>query len=378
MDQDQRDKQWERLSWQSVVKFLLGVAGIATALFLLWYFSDVVIYILVSAVLAVMFRPLVNYLSKINVGGRVLSRGVAAAVTLLVIWLLFGALFSAMMPLIFTKLYQLTNLDVSSVLSSIEEPILYLQHYVQDRFALPASDFSINDMLVKWIGDNIDIATLNGAFSSVVGVMLSLVIAFFSISFITFFFLKDDNLFLVMVTSIFPDKYAQSVERAMNSVSYLLSRYFVGLLCESAMIATAVSVVMICFGMRPNDAFFMGIVMGVMNVIPYAGPFLGACFSLALGVITPIAALGVGYTVLVIAVSLAVIKGIDDFVLQPTLYSERVKAHPLEVFIVILLSGYVAGVVGMLLAIPSYTVLRVFAKEFFSQFSLVQKLTKEL
>ena len=54
------------------------------------------------------------------------------------------------------------------------------------------------------------------------------------------------------------------------------------------------------------------------------------------------------------------------------------KAHPLEVFLVILIAGNVAGITGMLLAIPSYTVLRVLAKEFFSEFALVQKLTQNI
>ncbi|MDE7123843.1 MAG: AI-2E family transporter, partial [Alistipes sp.] len=75
---------------------------------------------------------------------------------------------------------------------------------------------------------------------------------------------------------------------------------------------------------------------------------------------------------------LLILKGMDDFVLQPTLYSERVKAHPLEIFLVILIAGSVAGILGMLLAIPSYTVLRVFAKEFFSQFRLVRQLTDKI
>ena len=81
---------------------------------------------------------------------------------------------------------------------------------------------------------------------------------------------------------------------------------------------------------------------------------------------------------IVICCTLFCIKGFDDFVLQPTIYSERVKAHPLEIFLVILMAGYMAGIVGMLLAIPSYTVLRVLAKEFFSEFALVQKLTQNI
>lgn len=366
------------LTLQGVIRFVVGFVTVGIALFLLWYFSDVVIYILISAVLAIMFRPMVNALSRIKIKHRVLARGVAALITLLVIWALFALLFSLLVPLVFSKVYQLTNVDFNSVLSSIQEPILYVQHYFQNLLSLPESDVNVGESLIQWGRSVFDLSTINGAFSSIISLVASSIIAFFSISFITFFFLKDENLFFAMVSSMFPSKYDENVMRALNSISVLLSRYFVGLLAESSIIAILVSIAMICFGMKTSDACFMGIVMGVMNVVPYAGPFLGACFSVFLGVISPIESLGVGSTAIVIISSLAIIKGADDFILQPTLYSERVKAHPLEVFIVILLSGYVAGIVGMLLAIPSYTVLRVFGKEFFSQYSLVRKLTKEL
>jgi predicted PurR-regulated permease PerM len=69
---------------------------------------------------------------------------------------------------------------------------------------------------------------------------------------------------------------------------------------------------------------------------------------------------------------------VDVFIFQPYIYSNSVKAHPLEIFLVILIAGNVAGIVGMLIAIPTYTVLRVFAKEFFSNFKVVQKLTDRM
>lgn len=158
----------------------------------------------------------------------------------------------------------------------------------------------------------------------------------------------------------------------------MLGRYFTGILAESLLLMFAVSLAMMAFGMAAADAFFIGLVMGVMNVVPYAGPLIGGVISVFVGIVTPIAETSVGHTAFVIAATLLVIKGMDDFVLQPTLYSERVKAHPLEVFLVILVAGSLAGILGMLLAIPSYTVLRVFAKEFFSQFALVRKLTENI
>ena len=147
---------------------------------------------------------------------------------------------------------------------------------------------------------------------------------------------------------------------------------------ESIILMIVISTAMILFGMKTDNALLIGLIMGVMNVVPYAGPLIGGVMSVFMGVVTPIEGMTTGHTMFVIAGSLLIIKGFDDFVLQPTLYSERVKAHPLEIFIVILIAGSLAGIVGMLLAIPSYTVLRVFAKEFFSQFRLVRKLTEKI
>ena len=207
--------------------------------------------------------------------------------------------------------------------------------------------------------------------------MLSSVIAVFSVSFITFFFLKEEGLFYAMVTSVFPEHYHDNITRALDSVTVLLARYFTGILSESLLLTIAVTLVMMAFGMKAADAGFIGLIMGVMNVVPYAGPLIGGVVSVFVGIVSPIEGMSVGHTAFVIAGSLLILKGMDDFILQPTLYSERVKAHPLEIFLVILIAGSLAGILGMLLAIPSYTVLRVFAKEFFSQFRLVRKLTEK-
>ena len=94
-------------------------------------------------------------------------------------------------------------------------------------------------------------------------------------------------------------------------------------------------------------------------------------------IITPIDG-NIVYTVVAIVSTIVSVKVVDDFIIQPTIYSDRVQAHPLEIFLCILVAGTVAGVWGMLLAIPLYTVLRVFAREFFSEYSLVRKLTSQM
>ena len=181
-----------------------------------------------------------------------------------------------------------------------------------------------------------------------------------------------------MVSAIFPDKYVENVHRAIDKVSLLLSRYFTGLLTESLIISSIIAVVLLLFGMKVEDASFIAVIMGMLNVIPYAGPAFGVLVSMFIGIVSPIEGCTIAYTLAVILCTICVVKGIDDFVLQPTIYSSKVSAHPLEIFIVILMAGSVGGIVGLLVAVPSYTVLRVFAKEFFSEVSLVRKLTKEI
>ena len=366
------------MNGQTIWKFVVGAALTALVLFLVWYFSAIVVYILVAAVLAVMGRPMVRRLEGMHIYRWSLPRSLAAAVTLLVIWAVAAVVAWLFVPLVFDKIYEFSNLDFGAVLARVEEPLVNAQHSLAALFSMPEESLSLNEAILSSVAEWINLASINKFLSSIVGLMLSSVVAFFSISFITFFFLKEDGLFYTMVTAMFPERYSENITHALDSVTRLLSRYFRGILTESLLLMLTVSVVMTAFGMQPSDAAFIGLIMGVMNVVPYAGPLIGGVLSVCVGIVSPIEGMSIGQTMTVIICSLLVLKGIDDFVLQPTIYSERVNAHPLEVFLVILVAGSAAGILGMLLAIPAYTVLRVFAKEFFSQFSLVRKLTQQI
>jgi predicted PurR-regulated permease PerM len=361
-----------------IYRWFVGVAIAALICGLMWYFRSVVVYILASAVLAIIGRPVVNALSSLHVGKFRVPRWASAMVTLVLMWVAIVGLCMLIVPLVVKKVKSLASLDLRSALSNIQQPLEQLQTYIEAYSIIPHDEVSLSEILINWLREVLDYGTINAAFSSVVDLSLSVLVVFFSVSFITFFFMKEEGLFYSMVTAIFPQRYKENVNRALDKVSNLLSRYFVGLVCESVILMVVVSVTMIAFGMNTTDACFIGVIMGVMNVIPYAGPLMGGIASMFIGVVSPIDGCTIGYTIGVIVGSLLVIKGLDDFVLQPLLYSERVKAHPLEVFIVILLAGSLAGIVGMLLAIPAYTVVRVFAKEFFSQFSLVKRLTENV
>lgn len=233
---------------QTFFRFLAGAAVAVVALYLIWYFSSIVVYILVSAVLAVMGRPLVSRLTGMEIRGWRIPRWLAALCTLVVIWIVFATLCSLFVPLVFNKLNQFAHVDFATVVASIEEPLSRAQEYLQSLFAQPSSTFSLSEALTQTLRQVIDLDSLNALFSSIVGVVLSSVIAIFSISFITFFFLKDDGLFYTMVTSVFPERYHDNITRALDSVTVLLARYFTGILSESLLLMVIISLTMMAFG----------------------------------------------------------------------------------------------------------------------------------
>ncbi len=359
---------------KKIIKGIVTAAVICAVLLLMWYLSRVVLYVIASAVLAVMGHPLVRRIQRVKMGGYQVSRSVAALLTLIVMWVVGGGLVVLFVPLVFGKINDLASLDLDLFMSIIAAPVNDVQTTLQGLFAF--SDFSIADTIRDFMSSLIN-DNLLSAFSDVMGLFVTTIISAFSITFITFYFLKEEGLFYRLVALFFPERYRVNVYHALDSITMLLSRYFSGLLVESMLVMTIISVILTLAGLPFDDALMIGLIMGVMNLIPYAGPVIGCIVSLCIGALAPVGG-DVGQSATIIVLTIIVVKFVDDFIIQPTLYSRRVQAHPLEVFLVILIAGYVAGMWGMLLAIPLYTVVRVFAREFFSEYSVVRRLTGQM
>jgi predicted PurR-regulated permease PerM len=215
-----------------------------------------------------------------------------------------------------------------------------------------------------------------GIFVSTAG---SLFLGLFSILFISFFFLKDENMFEEGVLLFVPEKYHAGTRNVITDSKALLKRYFIGVLIELISVITLITVGAWIFGI--NNALLIGFFGGIMNIIPYLGPIIGSILGISIG-ITGTLALGAYDEVLPVALKLLgitmVVQFIDNNILVPTIYSRVVKSHPLEIFLVIIMGGGLAGFPGMLLAVPVYTVLRVIAREFFQEFRVVQKITETM
>ena len=358
---------------------ILLVAGTLLVLFLIWYFSSIVTYILISAVLSLIGRPVVRFLSGLKIWKVSISTSMSAFITLVLFWIFFIGSFRFLIPLLFNEFEQLSTIDLNTMLKVVEQPIQDLMTLLGRDVPVDANGFS--NMLKEQLGEIVDVSQLSNVFSFIAGTVGELLIAFFSVSFITFFFLQEENMFRDGILLLIPSDYEEKVAKILHSVYYLLRRYFIGLLFEVTIVGTLVCLGLTIVGIGFNHAVVIGLFCGLFNVIPYLGPWMGAFVGIMIGIAINVHADFMSYTLPILGFMLLVfviVQVIDNILFQPLIYSSSVKAHPIEIFLIIMAAGSVAGILGMILAIPAYTIVRVIAKEFLDNLKIVRKLTESL
>lgn len=364
-----------------LARYITIAVSVAAIFFLLWYFSSIVWYLLISAVLALMGKPVVRLLRRVHFGRWAMPCWLAAAFTLMLLWAGFLLFFLGIIPLVSSQLNQLRGVNVLEMVDRFSAQIDRLDLLVAQWMPSMTEDFSLRDELTTYVSKILNVNLVKRLFSSTVSFVTDLSVLLFSVSFITFFFLKDEKLFQDGFTFFFPARHQEKVHRSLINVDRLLRRYFVGLLIQCVLVCILTAVGLVIFRIPFQTALTIGVLSGGLNIIPYVGPLVAYVASELL-VVAVAVSVPTGYTVPALllwsSVVYLVVRVLDNVFFQPIIFSSSAKAHPLEVFIVLLIAGSLAGMLGMLLAIPVYTVLRVFAKEFFNNIEQVRKLTENI
>jgi predicted PurR-regulated permease PerM len=366
---------------KTTIKNILIFAGIALLIIGVWFFREIVVFILVSGVLSIMGRPLVDILCKIKIGRWNFPRSLSALITLFIIWGIIVMFFYVFIPLVASQINQFSTIDNSKLIQFVEEPIRWIESMIKAVNKGFNQEGAIREYVLNKVSGVLNITVIQNFIGSIAGILGNIIVAVFSITFITFFFLKDQHLFFDTILMWVPDIYVDNFTRALYSIKRLLTRYFIGIMIQSTCIMILITIGMTIVGIDFRQALVMGLILGIINVIPYVGPWIGLFIAIIMGVASH---LDQDFNTVVIPLVFymivveAITHTIDNVVFQPVIFSSSVRAHPLEIFIVVLAAGFAAGVPGMILGIPTYTVLRVFAREFFNNFKVIKKLTSSL
>ncbi|MEN2402236.1 AI-2E family transporter [Flavobacterium sp. MC2016-06] len=353
-----------------ILRALATILIVAIVLYFLYEIQTVIVYLCISLILCLIANPLVKFLrTKLK-----FSNSMAASTTIILFVLMMVGFILLFVPLIISQANNLSLLDTNHLQQQFTETERSLETYFNIQHV------DLNKMLKdSKVTSMLDFSYFTSFFNSILSFMADMGMGLVSVFFITFFFIKDQEIFKDQARRILPDNNEDKILNSVTKINHLLTRYFVGLLLQLMVVFILYLIVLIIFGNK--NAFVIAFLCAILNVIPYIGPIIGTTLA---GILTMISLIGHDFqseilpTTLYVIIGFLVVQAIDNNISQPIISSKSVNSHPLEIFLVILISGITFGIVGMIIAIPVFTMIKVILKEFFPNNKIVSVLTERI
>lgn len=351
-----------------ILKALAIIIGIGLLIFFLYKIQSIIIYIAIAAVIALIGSPIIRFLKK-----KLKFPNTLAVITTMAVFIgILSGLISMFIPLIMKQGENLSLLNIDQ----LQYTIAHLLNQINDYFLAQNIDI-LNELKNADLFKNV--TAIPNLLNSVIGTVGNLSIGLFSVLFITFFLMKDTGIMEKTLYVLVSDKSENKLKNSLKTIHNLLSRYFIGLVFQILIIFIIYTIVLIIFGIE--NAVVIAFLCALLNLIPYVGPLIGGVLMLFLSMSSN---LGEDFQSVILPTTIYVMIGyiiaqlIDNFLSQPLIFSNSVKSHPLEIFLVIMIAGILFGVTGMIVAIPTYTALKVILKAFLADNKIVKSLTKDL
>jgi predicted PurR-regulated permease PerM len=353
-----------------IIRAIAIILGTSLFLFFLYKVQSVIGYIAIAAVISLIGRPIVRFLEyKLK-----FKNTIAVVATILILLGFFLGLIGLFIPLILLQGKNLSLLNINQLQLNIEN--LYKEIVAYFNLYHINLEQSLNTS--SWFSQ-IDLSHIPTFLNSFISGLGSFGIGLFSVLFISFFLLKDSKLLENVILTFIPDNEESRWKKSSKKIKDLLSRYFVGLIFQILILFIIYTIGLLIVGVE--NPIVIAFLCALLNLIPYVGPVIGAFLMLTL---TMTSHLGESFSAVIIPKALWVLvvfgvgQLVDNFGSQPVIFSKSVKSHPLEIFLVIIITGILFGVIGLILAIPVYTAIKVILKEFLSDNKIVKKITKDL
>ena len=355
---------------KGIIKAVAYIIGVALLLLFIYKIQSVILYIIIAAIISLIGLPIVSFLkTKLKFNNTL---AVIVAMTTIIGLLL--SLIGLLIPLVVEQGQNLSLLNIKELESSVESLYQKVIHYLSDKDIDVDKSLTTSNLFSK-----IDYSIIPNFLNAIIGGFGSFSIALFSIIFISFFLLIDSKLLEQGILTFVTDRNEDGTKRSLNEIKNLLSRYFVGLVLQISILFVIYTAILLTFGV--NNAVVIAFLCALLNLIPFIGPMIGLVLMVFL---TMTSFIGSDFQTVILPKTIFVMFGfligqlVDNFFSQPIIFSKSVKSHPLEIFLVISIAGVLFGIVGLIVAIPLYTSIKVILKEFLSNNDIVKKLTKNL
>jgi predicted PurR-regulated permease PerM len=355
---------------QGIINAVIKLGLISLGMFLLIELKILLVYLLVAAIISLIGRPIVLFLKNKLKFSNLLS----ASLSLLILGGVLFGIISLFIPLVIQQSENLSLLNLNELEYKLEK----LMNEIRLFFNFDPSNIEQYSSLKNLINTD-NLGVIPEFLNHLLSILGNFTIGLFSVTFISFFLLKDSHILENAVLVFVNDKSEGRLKKSFEKIKNLLSRYFLGLLLQISILLVMYSIILLIFGIK--NAIVIAFLCALLNLIPYIGPLIGAVLMMFLTMTSNVEA---DFSSVILPKTIYVMIGffigqlIDNFFSQPFIFSNSVKSHPLEIFIVILTGGTLMGTTGMIIAIPIYTALKVIFKAFLSENKIVKSLTQDL
>ena len=353
---------------------ILRAIAVLTAIVVLGYFlvmiQSVLIYIIIAAIIALIAKPMILFLRK-----KLKFPNTLAVISTMVLFVgLILGITGMFIPLVIEQGESLSLLKTKGLEENIGNLITQANEYFTSKNIDILSELQGADVFAS-------LKSIPNLLNSIVGALGSFSVGLFSVLFISFFFMKDSKMFKSALLTLMPKGTEDRFSHSLEKINDLLSRYFIGLVIQITILFVIYTIILLFIGV--SNAVVIAFLCALLNIIPYVGPLISAFLMI---VLTMTSGLGqdldfqaeiLPKTVYVM-IGFIIAQVVDNFASQPIIFSKTTKSHPLEIFLIIIIGGLLAGPLGMIIAVPSYTVLKVILKEFISDNKIVSSLTKDI
>lgn len=332
------------LTLDRLIRLGLALAGLTVLFYLLYYFGTLVGYAVVAIIITYLLDPVV---SRIQATG--IHRIWAIVLTLSALILLLVWISTNIFPVIANQMVELAR---QLNLETIQNITQQVEQRLRDNFSfLPEQFLSTN--ITRMLRQLFDIGQLPAALSNLIGLFTNIFWAALVIPFATFFFLKDGTKIRRDILQLVPNKYFETTLSLIDKIETRLGIYFRSVMLQSLIVALSSWLVLSIVGL--NNALSVGIAVGLANTIPYFGPAIGYLLSITVSIIE----VGNFSLVLPCIIAIFLVQLLDNLVLQPLIFSRSAEIHPVAILFIIMVGAEIAGILGMLIAVPLATTIKI-------------------
>lgn len=329
------------------------------------FISVIMLPVILAGLLYYLLNPLVDMMEKRKINRLVAITIVFVLITVLLIWGL-----AVVIPNLQTQIVSFFRNMPAYLKQSkkIIDDLLDSRLSEEFRPQIEQVTDNISSQLTTW-ASNFSARAVNWA-SNFVSAASQVIVAVIIMPFILFYLLRDGKNLKGYVTQFLPKKLREPVGQVLSEVNSQLANYVRGQITVAIIVAFMFMILFKIIGLRYGVT--LAVVAGVLNLVPYLGSFLAMLPALVLGLIAgPV-------MLLKVIIVFIVEQTIEGRFVSPLILGSQLSIHPITILFVLLTSGSMFGIWGVLLGIPVYASAKVVITAIFKWYKVVSGLYDEV